>query len=88
MINTNGICQTLDQRIELVVCEITRHTVNHRISKPELRIELFLVYATQKFWVESDFFSSTNYTYGDLIDFIERYRQNVTCALALANSQV
>ena len=84
MINTNGICQTLDQKIELAVCEIMRHTVNHRISKPELRIELFLTYATQKFWVESNLFYSTNYTYGDIMYFVERYRQNVTAALYAA----
>ena len=84
MLNTNGLTATLDQNIEVVVCEIMRHTGKHRISKPELRIELFLTYATQKFWVESNLFYSTNYTYGDVMYFIERYRQNITAALYAA----
>ena len=84
MLDTSGLTDSLDQNIELVVCEIMRHTTAHRISKPELRIDLFLVYATQKFWVESNLFYSTDYTYGDVMFFVERYRQNITAALYAA----
>ena len=87
MLNTNGLTESLEQSIELAVCEITQHMAGHRVSKPELRIELFLKYADRHYFSESYLsylFNFCSYTYGDLYNFILRYRQNVTAALYAA----
>ena len=84
MLNTNGLTESLEQSIELAVCEIAQHMAGHRVSKMELQIDLFLEYADRHYFSESYLFGFCSYTYGDLYNFILRYRQNITAALYAA----